>query len=162
GRKIMHTSRALPRLTLATLLFLIPACASPNHAADASSAKSPPASPREFRAAWVATVGNSTWPSRRDLSVEDQKKEMLAILDRAATHVSHLHPEIVRTYGNQLWLDPGDPATIDYSLAVFMDVVKRYDIDGVHMDDYFYPYKVSERSSSGPTTLATSRPTSRR
>ena len=42
----------------------------------------PPASPREFRAAWVATVGNSTWPSRRDLSVEDQKKEMLAILDR--------------------------------------------------------------------------------
>src|SRR5262245_57833324 len=42
-----------------------------------------PASPREFRAAWVASVGNITWPSERDLTVDQQKQEMIAILDRA-------------------------------------------------------------------------------
>ena len=193
-----------------------------------------PRSPREFRAAWVATVGNSTWPSKRDLSVEEQKKEMIAILDRAvelrlnaiifqvrtqcdalyeskiepwsefltgtegkrpepyydplamwiaeshkrglelhawfnpyrarsgsaqgeraASHVSHTRPQIVRTYGNQLWLDPGDPATIEYSLSVFLDVVRRYDVDGVHIDDYFYPYKITE-----PVAAAASAPAS--
>jgi uncharacterized lipoprotein YddW (UPF0748 family) len=38
------------------------------------------------------------------------------------------------------WLDPGKQETQDHSFAVVMDVVKRYDIDGVHFDDYFYPY----------------------
>src|SRR5882762_10237891 len=44
----------------------------------------PPKPQREFRGAWVATVGNSDWPSRRDLSTAEQKAELLAILDRAA------------------------------------------------------------------------------
>ena len=44
----------------------------------------PPKPLREFRGAWVATVANIDWPSRRDLSVEEQKAELLAILDRAA------------------------------------------------------------------------------
>lgn len=56
------------------------------------------------------------------------------------SHVSRTHPEWVKTYGKQLWLDPGEPAARDYSLAVILDVVRRYDIDGVHIDDYFYPY----------------------
>jgi uncharacterized lipoprotein YddW (UPF0748 family) len=55
-------------------------------------------------------------------------------------HVSVTHPSLVRTYGKYLWLDPTVPATRDYSLSVIMDVVRRYDIDGVHFDDYFYPY----------------------
>lgn len=38
------------------------------------------------------------------------------------------------------WLDPAKKETQDHSLAVIKDVVKRYDIDGVHFDDYFYPY----------------------
>ena len=38
------------------------------------------------------------------------------------------------------WLDPGKREVQDYSIKVIMDVVKRYDIDGVHLDDYFYPY----------------------
>jgi len=59
----------------------------------------------------------------------------------APNHVSKTHPEIVRRYGTLLWLDPGEKATRDYSASVVMDVVKRYDIDGVHFDDYFYPYK---------------------
>ena len=38
------------------------------------------------------------------------------------------------------WLDPGKKGTQDHSAAVVMDLVKRYDLDGVHFDDYFYPY----------------------
>jgi len=59
----------------------------------------------------------------------------------AANHVSKTRPSLVRTYGKHLWLDPGEKAVQDYSLSVVMEVVKNYDIDGVHFDDYFYPYK---------------------
>jgi uncharacterized lipoprotein YddW (UPF0748 family) len=58
----------------------------------------------------------------------------------SARHIAKTHPELVRQYGRYLWLDPGEKAAQDYSLRVVMDVVKRYDIDGVHFDDYFYPY----------------------
>jgi len=57
-----------------------------------------------------------------------------------AQHISQTRPELVRKYGKYLWLDPGEPAVQDYSLKVVMDVVKRYDVDGIHFDDYFYPY----------------------
>ncbi len=62
--------------------------------------------------------------------------------DVADTHISKTHPEIVHEYGPYLWMDPAEPAVQAHSLAVMLDVVRRYDIDGVHMDDYFYPYKV--------------------
>jgi uncharacterized lipoprotein YddW (UPF0748 family) len=65
----------------------------------------------------------------------------------AANHVSKTRPQLVRQYGEMLWLDPGEKAVQDYSLSVVMDVVRRYDIDGAHFDDYFYPYKV--RGSDG-------------
>jgi len=61
-------------------------------------------------------------------------------------HIAKAHPELVRQYGKYLWLDPGEKAVQDYSLKVVMDVVKRYDIDGVHFDDYFYPYLDSDSS----------------
>jgi uncharacterized lipoprotein YddW (UPF0748 family) len=48
-----------------------------------------------------------------------------------------------------LWMDPGEPAVRDRTLQVVLDVVRRYDIDGVHIDDYFYPYK--EKDSRGRT-----------
>ncbi len=186
----------------------------------------PPAPMREFRAAWIATVGNSCWPSKPGLTTAQQKAELIALLDRAAAlklnavifqvrpacdalyvsslepwseyltgvqghapspfydplafaiaeahkrglelhawfnpfrahhfqavspiapnHISQTHPEMVRSYGRYLWLDPGDPAARDYSLRVVMDVLKRYDVDGIHFDDYFYPYK--EKNSAG-------------
>src|SRR5438093_12504029 len=44
----------------------------------------PPQPMREFRGAWVATVGNIDWPSSKGLSTAEQKTEMVAILDRAA------------------------------------------------------------------------------
>lgn len=65
----------------------------------------------------------------------------------SATHISKTHPELVRTYGRQLWLDPGEPGVQDHSLRVVLDVVKRYNVDGIHFDDYFYPYK--ERNAQG-------------
>lgn len=55
-------------------------------------------------------------------------------------HVSRSRPDFIRRYGQYLWLDPGDPHVRDHSLKVILDVVRRYDIDGVHLDDYFYPY----------------------
>jgi len=185
----------------------------------------PPEPLREFRGAWVATVANIDWPSRKTLSTQEQKAELLAILDRAAqlklnaiifqvrpacdalyasriepwseyltgtmgkppepfydplafaieeahkrglelhawfnpyrvrllsasspvapNHVSKTHPQLVRRYGDLLWLDPGEKEVQDYSLSVLMDVVKRYDVDGIHFDDYFYPYKARDAS----------------
>lgn len=187
--------------------------------------------PREFRAAWVATVANIDWPSRPGLSTAEQKAEAISLLDSAVTlnlnaiifqvrpqcdalyqselepwsyflsgeqgkapdpyydpltfwvDESHkrgleLHtwfnpyrahhpdgkknetsvvasrPEIVREIDNgYYWLDPSMQATQDYSYDVVMDVVKRYDIDGVHFDDYFYPYsKIEFPDSAGYQT----------
>jgi uncharacterized lipoprotein YddW (UPF0748 family) len=61
-------------------------------------------------------------------------------------HPSHLHrrvPGVVKEYGEYLWMDPGEPQVQDQSYAVFMDLVDRYDLDGIHIDDYFYPYPVT-------------------
>ena len=171
---------------------------------------------REFRAAWIATVSNIDFPSKPNLSPDEQKAELLQNLDLAKKlrlnavvfqvrpmadamyrseiepwsefltgemgkpqdfdplefvvaeahkrgilvhawfnpyrayhpsaktisdkHVSKRHPDLVRSYGKYLWLDPTDEEGQKYSLSVILDVVKRYDIDGVHFDDYFYPY----------------------
>ena len=63
-------------------------------------------------------------------------------------HISKTKPEVVREYGKFLWLDPGEPTATDHTLAVIMDVVNRYDIDGVHMDDYFYPYPIQDEAGN--------------
>ncbi|NBT92057.1 MAG: hypothetical protein EBT37_05350, partial [Betaproteobacteria bacterium] len=158
-----------------------------------------PAAPREFRAAWVATVANIDWPSRKGLSSAEQQAQIRAIVDRAAelgltqgqapepfydplalwielahargmelhawfnpfrarqsaarsaphaSHVSQSQPDWVKTYGDQLWMDPGEPAAAAHTLAVFQDVLQRYDVDGIHIDDYFYPYPVTENAQS--------------
>ena len=189
--------------------------------------EAPPA-PREFRAAWVASVANIDWPSRRDLTVARQQAEIIALLDRAqslklnaivlqvrpsadalypsalepwseyltgeqgrapdpfydplkmwideahrrgmelhawfnpyrarhslaksppaAKHLSNTQPQLVKKYGNQLWIDPGEPAAVRHTLEVFLDVVRRYDIDGVQIDDYFYPYPIEAPAENG-------------
>jgi uncharacterized lipoprotein YddW (UPF0748 family) len=181
----------------------------------------PPPAPREFRAAWVATVNNIDWPSKKGLSGTEQQAEIIAILDKAVelklnclvvqirttadalypsklepwsvylsgtqgqppkpeydplkmwiaeghkrgieihawfnpyrarfndgklplakSHIANRRPDLVKSYGPYLWLDPGEPDAAKHSLAVFNDVVRRYDVDGIHIDDYFYPYPV--------------------
>jgi uncharacterized lipoprotein YddW (UPF0748 family) len=57
----------------------------------------------------------------------------------AARHFANIRPRSVKPYGDMLWMDPGDPAAADLALAAIVDVVRRYDIDGVHIDDYFSP-----------------------
>ena len=183
------------------------------------SGPTPPAAPREFRAAWVSTVANIDWPSKAGLSADRQQAEAIAILDRAKAmnlnaivlqvrpsadaiypsrlepwteylsgaqgqapqpwydplkfwvtqaharglelhawfnpyrarhatakspvshdHISKTNPAAVKSYGRFLWMDPGEESASKQTLAVILDVVKRYDIDGVHIDDYFYPY----------------------
>ena len=56
-------------------------------------------------------------------------------------HISVTKPQLAKRYGKFLWLDPGEPEVQDHSLKVMVDVARRYDIDAVHMDDYFYPYR---------------------
>ena len=186
----------------------------------------PPAPPREFRGAWIATVANIDWPSKPGLPVAQQKAELIALLDRAAqlklnavvfqvrtacdalysspfepwseylnglqgkapapfydplafaieechkrglelhawfnpfraahplgkspaaqNHITQAHPELIRRYGAQTWLDPGEPAVRAFITRVVLDVVQRYDVDGVQFDDYFYPYP--EKDSAG-------------
>jgi uncharacterized lipoprotein YddW (UPF0748 family) len=187
------------------------------------SSQSVPPVAREFRGAWVATVGNIDWPSKPGLTTAQQKAELLTILDRAAelrlnaiilqvrpgcdalyasafepwseyltgtmgqpptpfydplafaveqahkrglelhawfnpfrarhlsarspiaaNHISKTRPNLVRQYGKLLWLDPGEAAVHDHSIKVITDVLRRYDVDGVHLDDYFYPYRIPD------------------
>lgn len=59
-------------------------------------------------------------------------------------HSSNSRKDIVRKYGKMLWFDPGEPKAVEHFINVLTDVVKRYDIDGVHIDDYFYPYQIKD------------------
>lgn len=63
----------------------------------------------------------------------------------AAGHVSRRAPAWTRKYGPYGWMDPGEPGVRKHTTDVILDIVRRYDVDGVHMDDYFYPYPVQTR-----------------
>ncbi len=58
----------------------------------------------------------------------------------AANHITRSSPQLTKRFGNMTWCDPANPAARRRALDVILDVVRRYDIDGVHLDDYFYPY----------------------
>lgn len=175
--------------------------------------------PREFRAVWVASVANINWPSKNNLTTEQQKAEAINILETLvnnnfnavilqirpsadALYKSNLEPwsyfltgsigkapspyydplqfwveeahkrnielhvwlnpfrahhtgggavtsesmvkkspdNVVKLKNGMYWFDPSNPKTQDHVSNVVKDIVKRYDIDGVHFDDYFYPY----------------------
>ncbi|MCA0377458.1 MAG: family 10 glycosylhydrolase [Gemmatimonadetes bacterium] len=68
----------------------------------------------------------------------------------ARNHVSVARPGWVRRYGGFEWMDPGEPAVLSHTLDVMLDVVKRYDVDGIHVDDYFYPYPETRDSVEVP------------
>ncbi len=59
------------------------------------------------------------------------------------THITRLHPDWFITYGNTKYFDPGNKDAQNFVVNVVRDVVKRYDIDAIHFDDYFYPYHIS-------------------
>ncbi|UMB62035.1 family 10 glycosylhydrolase [Lutibacter sp. A80] len=203
-------------LTIVMLLFLN--CSSSKSTSPYISQNMPTVE-REFRAAWIASVANINWPSKPGLSSEEQKNEVIVLLNVLqknnlnaaviqirpqgdALYKSNLEPwsyyltgsqgkapepyydplefwieqahlrgielhawlnpyrahhvsggpvtdaSIVKKHANLAvhletgywWLDPSKQETQDHSYNVVMDIVKRYNIDGIHFDDYFYPY----------------------
>ncbi|GAB3463847.1 family 10 glycosylhydrolase [Streptomonospora sediminis] len=58
----------------------------------------------------------------------------------APDHPARRHPDWLIEYADQGYFDPGNPDVREWVSDVVLDVVQRYDIDGVHFDDYFYPY----------------------
>lgn len=55
-------------------------------------------------------------------------------------HITRTHPEWLVPYGRGVLVNPGIPEARDYVVSVISSVVAKYDVDGVHLDDYFYPY----------------------
>ena len=64
----------------------------------------------------------------------------------ANNHVYNIRPQWFVTYGNQLYFDPALPESRKHICMVVSDIISRYDVDGIHMDDYFYPYPVAGAS----------------
>ena len=63
--------------------------------------------------------------------------------DLAANHIAVTHPELVVAYDGQFILNPAYKQCRDYICDIVKDIVTRYDVDGIHIDDYFYPYPVA-------------------
>ena len=76
----------------------------------------------------------------------------------AANHVAVLHPDWTFISGTLTMLNPGLPAVRDYVTSVAADIATRYNVDGIHFDDYFYPY--SSMGNQDMATFATNNPTS--
>ncbi|TRX48616.1 family 10 glycosylhydrolase [Fulvivirga sp. M361] len=58
-------------------------------------------------------------------------------------HPINQHPEWFVEYGGKKYYDPGHPEAREYVLNAIMEVVRHYDLDAVHFDDYFYPYRIA-------------------
>ena len=181
----------------------------------------------ELRAAWIATVINLDWPNSPTNSTEQQKQQLINLLDelkkdgintvifqirtecdalyssayepwsyyltgsqgvppmpyydplefaveeahnrgmeihawfnpyradrsigsypKALSHITNSHPEWVLNISTFKFLNPGLPEVRDYIQKIIGDVVSRYDIDGVHFDDYFYPYSPNHMTAN--------------
>ena len=70
-------------------------------------------------------------------------------------HVTAQHPEWILDLGPIEILNPGIPAVREYVTEVIVDVVERYDVDGVHFDDYFYPYPPNQITDEDQATFET-------
>jgi len=64
-------------------------------------------------------------------------------------HVTNVHPDWILTFDKYKMLNPGVPEVKEYIVSIIEDVIRNYDVDGIHFDDYFYPYspKVSNEDS---------------
>ncbi len=60
----------------------------------------------------------------------------------SATHITRVHPEWFLTYGDKRYFDPGNKEVQQYVAGIVKDIVSRYDVDAIHFDDYFYPYRI--------------------
>ncbi|HVX51326.1 MAG TPA: family 10 glycosylhydrolase [Chitinophagaceae bacterium] len=63
----------------------------------------------------------------------------------SSTHITRKHPDWFVNYGTGKYFNPGLPVVMDYVTDVVRDIIRRYDIDGLHLDDYFYPYRIGNK-----------------
>ncbi len=82
--------------------------------------------------------------------VTTSKNEILT-----TSHIYHQHPEWFVEYDGKIYFDPGLPQSRKFIRNVVKDIVERYDIDAIHMDDYFYPYPVAGKPFPDDTSFRT-------
>lgn len=61
----------------------------------------------------------------------------------SSNNIYYREPDRFVKYGTQIFFDPGMPKNREYICTVVKDIVNRYDVDAIHMDDYFYPYPIA-------------------
>jgi uncharacterized lipoprotein YddW (UPF0748 family) len=72
----------------------------------------------------------------------------------APTHITKLHPEWFLSYDGTRYFDPGNKDAQEYVVRVIRDIVQRYDIDAIHFDDYFYPYRAPGKEFPDDSSFA--------
>ncbi len=61
----------------------------------------------------------------------------------APNHIMNQHPDWCFKYGKRYILNPGIPEVRDHVNQIVAEIVSKYNVDGIHFDDYFYPYKIA-------------------
>jgi len=74
----------------------------------------------------------------------------------AGNHITRIHPEWFLTYGDKKYFDPANKEAQKFVVNVVRDIVKRYNIDAIHMDDYFYPYRIPGKEFPDETSYKNS------
>lgn len=81
---------------------------------------------------------------RRGIEVHAWFNPFRALANAAAVttpnHITRLNPSLTKRYASLVWCDPALPQSQTIAMAAILDVLRRYDVDGIHIDDYFYPY----------------------
>lgn len=80
----------------------------------------------------------------------DTQEKSLPPHDRDSTHVYYSNPEWLLNVAGYVFMDPGLPEVIQHVKEVVGEIVNNYDVDGIHMDDYFYPYPQNEMAPRNP------------
>jgi uncharacterized lipoprotein YddW (UPF0748 family) len=75
----------------------------------------------------------------------------------APAHITKIHPEWFLTYGDKKYFDPGNKEAQRFVVQVVRDIVERYPVDAIHMDDYFYPYRIAGKEFPDAASYARSR-----
>ena len=74
----------------------------------------------------------------------------------AADHITQKKPEWFLVYGDKKYFDPGNKDAQRFVVNVVRDIVRRYPVDAIHMDDYFYPYRIAGKEFPDAASYAKS------
>lgn len=81
----------------------------------------------------------------------DSRQKALPPYERDSTHVYNTNPEWLLNVLGYVFMDPGLPEVIQHVKEVVGEIVNKYNVDGIHMDDYFYPYPDSDSNHMSST-----------